>query len=355
MAIPLQLIHLASDGDVILACGQQEDLTTHKILVSSIILRCGSSHFKTMLGPDFKEGRDLAQATDPLEIALKGDDPEAMVMLCRALHMQFVAVPDELTPTTLRALAIVVDKYDCSGALRYASESWVRKVAKSAAPCELPDVLCAAYHLQQAELFGDIGKSLVLKSEGPIIDLAGHESSSLSACIGQSSESIHFWLNKEKQAIQRDIHKWIEGDLAGRSSFCAIDIGDDDDADAEDQQPQCEKSAILVAVLLRGLSRVKVWPASAWLYKQRSVSSVLDGLRSLEFRAIDFDEMPDACDSEECCSDRPGTIRRLYAAKASRFDKSIVRLCYCCVRNGQDLDNECECVPEDKQGANTES
>ncbi|KAK3637313.1 hypothetical protein LTR56_013662 [Elasticomyces elasticus] len=350
------LIAIQSQADVVITYHNQQGLITHTIYVSSSILRHGSPCFDNMLGRSTQ-----STVTNPVGLPLQGDDPQAMAMMCRVLHSQSATVPGKVTPAALLAMAVVADKYECTGALalKFFSELCIRKLSKTAASHQLVDIFYAAFHFRQAELFGDVGKELILRSEGPIVDVAGSE---LSAYIE--------YLNKERQITLRELHKFIEDDIVTRSTLCAIDDDDhydpnNDNQDLDDQNPQCKRSAALVTVLLRRLNRpgAKVWPAGAWLYGPKTLRSALDDLQSLYFRPIDFkdfrlttgvDRGPFApCGSGWCCAtDNPGdAIRKEYAEEATKAAESVPRACYHCVRPGSGY----ECITKVEGEAAAES
>ncbi|KAK5692475.1 hypothetical protein LTR97_010784 [Elasticomyces elasticus] len=371
-------IAIQSEADVIITYHNQQGSITHTLFVSSSILRHGSGYFNDVLGRSIQQ----YTAVNLVGLPLQGDDLQAMVMMCRVLHYQFPTVPGGLTPAGLRAMAVVAGKYGCTGALKVSSELWISKFLKTAVFHQLPDILYAAYHFRQAELFGDVGKELILRSQGPIADVAGSE---ISACIE--------YLNAERQDILRQLQKFIEGDIEHRSTLCAIDEediydsdeedgnnSDDDYKSREDQKAQCPRSAFLVTVLLRRLSNAGVWPVSAWSYSSngvssivgrrarlKSVSSVLGSMRSFCFRPIDFENFRRPLDSEDrdavstcgsryCSTDNPGhAIRKEYAKEATRVAESVPRACYHCFREGSGYECIAKGEGEAAAGSNAET
>ncbi|KAF5677030.1 hypothetical protein FHETE_1932 [Fusarium heterosporum] len=72
----------APDGDVI--CILQGET---RVRIDSAIMRRASPVFRTMLGPKFREGHDLANSGGvPVEIALPEDDAEVFGWISRVLH-----------------------------------------------------------------------------------------------------------------------------------------------------------------------------------------------------------------------------------------------------------------------------
>lgn len=81
----LKLQRIDRDGDIILVVGtprhkpqKTRPMDMRKLLVSSTTLIRASRVFATMLGPNFREGQELAASTQPTEICLPDDKPDAM-------------------------------------------------------------------------------------------------------------------------------------------------------------------------------------------------------------------------------------------------------------------------------------
>jgi hypothetical protein len=68
--------------DVILVCiSDQNSGTPSRITASSYVLSAVSPVFKTMLGPNFREGTTLA-AFGSVELDLEDDDSQMMTLIC---------------------------------------------------------------------------------------------------------------------------------------------------------------------------------------------------------------------------------------------------------------------------------
>lgn len=78
------LIQLSRNGDVIFEVGMSEE--QRRIQVSSALLTMPSTAFVALLGPHFREGRNLGDAQNPATIPLPEDEPEAMSDLFFLLH-----------------------------------------------------------------------------------------------------------------------------------------------------------------------------------------------------------------------------------------------------------------------------
>ena len=81
--------------------------------------------FLAWFSPRFLEGTPT-ESGGPRTVPLPDDDPAAMTILCSILHFQCdqVYMPSF---TVLESLAILVDKYDCSRALKPWTTSWIRR------------------------------------------------------------------------------------------------------------------------------------------------------------------------------------------------------------------------------------
>ncbi|KAK4893882.1 hypothetical protein LTR27_007908 [Elasticomyces elasticus] len=326
IAMAPQLIDIAPYGDVVLVCTIPGESGVYHLHVSSIFLSHGSTVFKAMFGPHFKEGHALTSGPGTVEIPLPEDNLDGMIMICQALHLQHHLLPSKVQPFQLLQVALLTDKYDCIDVLRFASEVWLKQAEAEAIPEDLLEVLYAASYFIQAALFGHLAQSVVLRSEGTISDLVESESSELNTCIKQ--------LNMTKQQVQRQLHRFIEEDVQWRGGRCDYDEYDEDAGEAP---TQCANTAIVVTVLLRRLSSVKVWPASAWLYHPVAINSVLAGMRSFDTKEVDFENTSPVCVDECGCLDSLEDIRSLYAAKADKVALFVPGMCYHCVREGRDL------------------
>ncbi|KAK5680605.1 hypothetical protein LTS10_007538 [Elasticomyces elasticus] len=250
-----------------------------------------------------------------VEIPLPDDDPEAMIMLCRALHLRFVAMPDVLTPAALLALSVVADKYDCRGTLRFASEIWIRNAMQTTAPCDLVNLLTAAYLFQQAKVFNAVGCEVLLKSEGHIEAPTSEHPIEIDACIE--------YLNAAKHSIEQGLVVFIEKDiLAGLESSTSGCKGD------------CMYKASQVVGLQRRLSKVFVWPVSNWLYQTVAISleKVLQSLESLDTTLSKVEPCGIRCCNRVASNISFESVQRRYAGRVRLIEQSIPYLCYRCIR-----------------------
>ena len=159
-----ETIKIDPAGDILLHVGSSE-FNVH-LLVSSKVLSLASPVFATMLKPQFKEGNSLISGTS-CEIPLPEDDPEAMTLLCNCLHFRVDQIPKNVGFPTLKALAIICDKYDSTRAISPWSTIWLQKWETSACEEGFEGLLFVAYALDCAEVFMEISKRAVLDQVGP--------------------------------------------------------------------------------------------------------------------------------------------------------------------------------------------
>ncbi|CAG7555336.1 unnamed protein product [Fusarium equiseti] len=111
----------AAKGDVVFIVKGET-----RVRVRSAVMMEASSVFNAMLGPNFKEGRALAEASSaPVEIPLPEDDPELFGWICRALHCQASTKLWKPVALQLVPLWMLIDKYNMKDSMRLSLESWI--------------------------------------------------------------------------------------------------------------------------------------------------------------------------------------------------------------------------------------
>jgi len=169
--------------------------------VQSKILAISSKVFKTLLSPRFREGTDLT-LTGTVETPLPDDDPDAMIVICNILHLRNDEVAiSGTTVEQLLTIATWTDKYDCSRAMRHATELWIRKLTKATVDnewvsqysCialsgrekarsaevktsnnhELHSLLAATFYFQHEPMWQHVSKAFVLESKASLGPLEG--------------------------------------------------------------------------------------------------------------------------------------------------------------------------------------
>lgn len=164
---------LAPDGDVILVVGS----TAKRFRVSSEILTAASPVFKTMLGPNFREGQQPRSSTEPVEVSLPEDDPGAMQGLCRLLHLDVFNTADTLTLGSQNIFGIVVlaDKYDAVTAIRWQARSallsWLLNNSSKTDMVQVGHIVAAAYLICCSTAFEKATSHLITRAVGPLSSL----------------------------------------------------------------------------------------------------------------------------------------------------------------------------------------
>ena len=155
----------AANGDVVFIVKGKTRVRVH-----SVVMMRASSVFAAMLGPNFKEGRALAEASAaPVEIPLPEDDPEPFGWICRALHCQ--ASTRLWKPVTARLLSVwkLIDKYDMKDGMQLSLGFWIRELLNGGEPRERDNYalwLLAQISLgvQDAGSFALVTRKLILEN-----------------------------------------------------------------------------------------------------------------------------------------------------------------------------------------------
>ncbi len=163
------ILEIAADGDIILVVGSDEV----KLRVHSIFLKAASTPFSAMLGPNWKEGHDMLSLDGPVELLLPEGNATALTVICAVIHHQNRMVPHHLAARDVYNIAVTADEYDCIGALRFASDSWLQLGKSSAADLML--LTAAAYLFNNAAAFKEITKALILDYHGSYLALSCRE------------------------------------------------------------------------------------------------------------------------------------------------------------------------------------
>ena len=171
---------LDPEGDVILVVPSEEGIARFQI--NSHILCVASPVFRAMLGKHsrFKEASALAAArlrsdsdttsspARPYEVNLADDNPKALAVVLRILHMKTALVPKSATECQLYEVAIICDKYDLAAAVTFWAEQWIALLAPEESPTP-PTVfghqwLFIAYVFGRVTLFKALTREVILSS-----------------------------------------------------------------------------------------------------------------------------------------------------------------------------------------------
>lgn len=160
------LIH---NGDITLTLTTTKPPT--KLLASSVHLTNASPYFKALLTGPFSEATDLSQ-NGTVEIPLPDDDPEAMLIVMKAVHGVWRGIKPRLKLELLKNIAVVVDKYDLFDSVCTVLGTWVSTVRVGDRRARLQDVaiwfLCVAFVFNQGGAFQFATRELVLDTGGDV-------------------------------------------------------------------------------------------------------------------------------------------------------------------------------------------
>jgi len=154
-------------GDVLLTLLSSAKIA--KFRVNSNILCLASPVFRAMLGPksQFRERAALTgrtSASEPLEISLSDDDPEALGVIMRIIHLQYDWVPPSLNEDQLYKVAVICDKYSMRQSLEVWLTKWVSPlVTPPAKPVSGDRWLFIAYAFGKKALFSRLTRDLILQ------------------------------------------------------------------------------------------------------------------------------------------------------------------------------------------------
>ncbi|KAL1640812.1 hypothetical protein SLS58_006635 [Diplodia intermedia] len=169
------------EGDVLFYFeqpGEGEDTTIRHfaLRVCSKVMKLSSPVFRAMLGPHFREGQNLSQATteEPTIIPLPDDDFASMKIICEALHYK-----ETVLPANWITFAGLVDKYDMKDTMRFTSEAWLADELCKKGPSdklwyqEHPEELVLAAHLLDTpRAFRTASLALMRRHNTHYLDLA---------------------------------------------------------------------------------------------------------------------------------------------------------------------------------------
>lgn len=115
------VVNVDPDGDVLLVIGTPARVS---LRVSSKVLSLASPVFAPLFSPRYSEGIALAtKSSDAHPITFPDDDPDAMNLICHAIHFQENTTIKDVPLSLLQTVAEVCEKYDLVKALSEWSES----------------------------------------------------------------------------------------------------------------------------------------------------------------------------------------------------------------------------------------
>jgi len=155
------------EGDVLLILSSVSGIARFR--VNSNILCIASPVFRAMLGAksQFKERTALSarkSTSEPLELSLADDDPKALVVILRVIHLQYDWILPSLDENQLYKIAVICDKYDMRQSLELWLEKWISPLVDPPAnPVSGDKWLFIAYAFARKDLFSRLTKDLILQ------------------------------------------------------------------------------------------------------------------------------------------------------------------------------------------------
>ncbi len=252
-----QEITIAKRGDVWLKIGIEGENIT-KALVSSAALSTISPIFETMFNGRWTEGDSLSTVSPPV-ISLPGDDPEAMLLICKIAHFQTLDLPEELNPSMLADFVVACDKYLCRDAVHMWTGRWVDSLLRDLTVPNSEKALFITYLLDLPDEFYKVSQKFI-RDMSSSIDIA-------SAAHGQNVLPLAMFTDlwDKKEYWRRKAYKALSPCFLRRRATC-----EGTDKLAADAIRSLEKANILpfdlvcVAKLNEQVSKLKEVPANVY-------------------------------------------------------------------------------------------
>lgn len=310
------IIELDPEGDVQLQLSpgreQHENATT--LIVASKTLTLASPVFDRMLNSSFKEG--IAKTAEgKVTIPLPDDDPEAMIIVCRALHHMNHLVPEQLTSTSLEKIAVLCNKYDCMRALAAHGNVWVRNgLERLPSRSSLDRLLYAAYVLDMPAAFAKVAWDLVLGCAGRIVDLGVEIPALFPAQILEKLEHL-------REELQQKLTDALELPLADILTYSP-----------------CPGIARLAGLYIAKLKNANLWPLGPVLRKA-SLSMVLERIQV--FQEPGPPQCPNYC--QRCTTLREIKFKNELCKKREEVLNARTKLCLDCLKSADQTLKEGKC------------
>jgi len=110
-----------------------EQIREIRVRVFSQHLILASPVFMAMLQGSFGEGQTL-RADGRVTIPLPEDDPNAMILILNVIHHRDRSVPTSISRKLMAQVLVLVDKYQFSECLHFASKTWVQNLNRTELP-----------------------------------------------------------------------------------------------------------------------------------------------------------------------------------------------------------------------------
>ncbi|KAF8426725.1 hypothetical protein EV426DRAFT_560114 [Tirmania nivea] len=260
------------EGDVLLILSSPSGIARFR--VNSNILCIASPVFRAMLGAksQFKERASLSARTstsEPLELSLPDDDPNALGVILRVIHLQHDWVPPSLDEKQLYAVAVICDKYDMRQSLEVWLTKWISTLVEPpAAPISGDKWLFIAHAFARKDLYSRLTKDLILEcrvdKDGNL--LMGNGNTLNEHIPGHIVAQISSRRRITIKAIINNLHSSIEEYGTPETSKCTS------------KQDACDD--FVLGFLIRTFKRLKMYPDASQIASQaiRDIKTLLDGV-----------------------------------------------------------------------------
>ncbi|KAH7010682.1 uncharacterized protein B0I36DRAFT_341970 [Microdochium trichocladiopsis] len=155
-----------------------------------------------MFGPNWNEGQNLSEDM-PKPVELGDDDFGAMHTVCYVIHHRNDLLTQTLDPADVLGVAIVVDKYDLSVAMKFALAPWL-KLRDDMNMIQLGYMMAATHRLRDEERFVETTLALILRCDASYWCLSEHEMISEVLCA-KTSGKVAYLLEERRNHMRASI------------------------------------------------------------------------------------------------------------------------------------------------------
>ncbi len=199
MDSPELVVDADPNGDVSLLIGDPSNANT--LRVCPRVLSLASPVFAALFSPKYAEGVALPSSTEVRQIALPDDDPEALILICHALHHQRIT-PHDVSFELLGKTAVTCDKYDLVTVLAPWSALWMQQwKVRGYGSAYWSKMLClssifgshAMFYLSSEKLISACLPAISPFDEDEELSTAGDSPNSLDQCVTTTSQVCEFY------------------------------------------------------------------------------------------------------------------------------------------------------------------
>jgi hypothetical protein len=150
--------------------------------ISSHAMALASPVWKKILHPPFSQlppGEDGSAGSQDKYPDFSEDDVEALLLLLRIAHLQFDKVPPELTLEGLLNVAILCDKYICTGLVEPWLPQWLANEETESKEPDCGEWLYIAWIFRREKIFKELATKLIYEvttnDEGKCLTSSGED------------------------------------------------------------------------------------------------------------------------------------------------------------------------------------